>query len=406
MSTPIDRTDPVVQDSLIVATAGPPPRRLPDELILMVVDWCDKLVKGRLETLAALVRLAKRCKVEIERRLYSRVVLEDEHKAPYSSAGAILEVLIRRPSLRQFVRAVELVHVAPDDGQVDDRVAQVLGDLSAVDDLFCRYGTTEVSRIILSNPLVRLRRYRTWDHAADMVDVVHDYPAAFSTVDTLVLHAFVGLPLCRPDVFSGVTHLALTYAHAQQALVRFTSPFAARLTRLELDIEACLMMHDLSAYPSLRHLGLSCDEIDIDRFREAVPGAIAFVGAAANSACLVSLEWRCMVVPRYKFRATIMRPRGPLPEGTKAILSAIPRQIRHLSFLTNSFEVPDVAAYLVDDAQRPSQLTTLRIGGALGRGLGRILDGEVGDEVTGAEGSCGALAGVLERAGIEVTTVE
>ncbi|GAA5940170.1 hypothetical protein JCM3775_007283 [Rhodotorula graminis] len=101
-----------------------------------------------------------------------------------------------------------------------------------------------------------------------------------------------------------------------------------------------------------------------------------------------------------------------IPSFTAAILHALPPRLEHLS-LTTSFLCPaDVAAYLLG-RWGPAALKTLRISDEVGRGLGPILRGEIdvdgyGEVLPSSEDveRFGALAGVLERAGVEVTTVE
>ena len=104
---------------------------------------------------------------------------------------------------------------------------------------------------------------------------------------------------------------------------------------------------------------------------------------------------------------------GPddIPSFTARILDALPPHLEHLSLTTSFLRPADVAAFLLG-ARRPTALRTLRIGDEVGRGLGAILRGEAGDgdgsgsAPSGEEEGFGALAGVLERAGVEVTTVE
>ncbi|GAA5842788.1 hypothetical protein JCM9279_003986 [Rhodotorula babjevae] len=410
MSAPdMPANTPVEASPAVDADLPPPPRRLPDELILMVVDWCDKLLRDRLKTLAALVLPGKRYKDDVERRLYSRVVLEDGQRADYTSAGATRDALIRRPSLRHFVRAVELVYVHPRDGYATADVKQVLGDLPAVEELKCKSHTDSAADYIVSNPLVQIRRFESCDQGWVVDDVLDYHTAAFASLEILVLDTS-GLPEGRHDILCGVKNFTVTelYEEDEHDLARFTSPFAATLTRLSLPITSALATCEPTVYSSLQHLRLSDDYIQLDTLRRATSGVVVFLAAATRLASLVSFEWHCMIAPwsaSVRSDMLVATSAAPTPIA-QAFLAVVPPQIRHLSLLTDCFAPADIAAYLLDDAQRPSQLATLRIGDELGRGLGRILGGEVVDEVEGAEGPCGALAGVLERAGVEVTTVE
>ncbi|KPV73162.1 uncharacterized protein RHOBADRAFT_46268 [Rhodotorula graminis WP1] len=388
MSTPNTPNGSVVEHSR-AAVVLPRPARVPDELVLMVVDWCDKLGKDRLKTLSALVRLAKRFNNDVERRLYSRVTISDELSMEPSSHGAVRYVLVRRPSLRRLVQAVELSSLRRyrSGGAVDGVVAQVLGDLPAVSEITCH-----------------------WDaDVLDLFSLIRDRPAAFATLHSLraqTAYLLYGMPTFGFRI--GLKTLELTDIEGNRQLGALTSSFANILTRLSLSVSASVATCDPALYPSLQHLSLSSDDVELDMVRRATSAVVTFLKAAATSASLLSFEWQCTIAPSdggVPSDEADPTPAAPFPI-TNAILAAVPRQIRHLSLLTDCFAPADVAAYLGDDAQRPPHLATLRIGGALGRGLGRILggEGEVGGE--GGEGSCGALAGVLERAGVEVTTVE
>ncbi|GAA5895615.1 hypothetical protein JCM8208_005281 [Rhodotorula glutinis] len=410
MSTHNTPVEPVVEDQPVVVVAPRPgPARLPDELILMVIEWCNALVKDRLKTLSALGRLNKRFKSDVERHLYSRVALSDELADVSAAAGAMRDVLVRRPSLRRLVQAVDLSSARRRRWMAGDyRIAQVLEDLPAVSDITCRGDWVKFAEVILSNHVLQIRRFEAYDVGyLDTFSLVGVNRAAFATLQSLSLSsADVLWDLQHFDVGHDIKTLELITLGGDHELDPLTSAFADNLTRLTLPVSAGLAACNPALYPSLLHLSLSSDDIDVVAVRQAISGVVTFLAAAAQLASLVSLEWHCTSAPPddggpgNKLAVTLVAP-SPV---TNAILAAVPRQSRHLSLVTNCFAPADVTAYLSDDAQRPSQLATLRIGGPLGRGLGRILYGEV--EVEGVEGLCGALAGVLERAGVEVTTVE
>ncbi|GAA5937427.1 hypothetical protein JCM3775_006610 [Rhodotorula graminis] len=391
MSTPDTPIGPVLEESH-AAVVVPRPARVPDELVLMVVDWCDKLAKDRLKTLSALVRLAKRFKGDVERRLYSRVAISDELGEKHTLSRALREVLIRRPSVRRYVQAVELSSPLryPWMGTRDDRLGPVLRDLPAVTDITCQSDSLGMVVAVLSNPAVQIRRLETPEDPLYIAPLFHDYGAAFATLQSLRVHPSDLVFWASDGGFGfGIKVLELTRLEAFNNVGIATSPFSNILTRLSLPVSASLATCDPPLYPSLKHLSLSSDDVGPHTFRQATSAVVTFLKAAATSANLLSFEWQCTIAPSDGSLPSVepaTTPAAPFPI-TNAILAAVPRQIRHLSLLTDCFAPADVAAYLADDAQRPPHLATLRIGGALGRGLGRILggEGEVGGE--GGEGS-------------------
>ncbi|BGP50509.1 hypothetical protein JCM10450v2_006428 [Rhodotorula kratochvilovae] len=80
-----------------------PVATLPDELVLMIIDTCDRLEKDREKTLAALCRLAKRYREGAERVLYSRIELRPGSRVPVAPRTA-LHTVVHETRLRPHVK--------------------------------------------------------------------------------------------------------------------------------------------------------------------------------------------------------------------------------------------------------------------------------------------------------------
>jgi len=142
------------------AAAAAPPRPLPDELILMVVDQCDHLRpdSARTRALAALCRLARRYHAHAQRVLYSRIELVDENVV-WLEPGSLVDALVRKASLRRLVRSVGVSYYSTTVLEVP-RVRAALGDLPNVVELRCLGRRRPVGR----------RRPRAGRHQAPELD--------------------------------------------------------------------------------------------------------------------------------------------------------------------------------------------------------------------------------------------
>jgi len=216
---------------------------------------------------------------------------------------------------------------------------------------------------------------------------------------------------------SSVTSFALeTELDATQSHFGFfTAPFRPTLVNLRISVGIPFII-DLALFPSLEHLafyaGVSVRSYTFS-LRGIVPFVVGSLTSATSHSTLKSFELRGRLFHHDKSDDCVTFA-GPddIPSFTAQILDALPPHLEHLSLTTSFLRPADVAAFLLG-ARRPTALRTLRIGDEVGRGLGAILrrdDGGDGDgsgsALSGEEEGFGALAGVLERAGVEVTTVE
>lgn len=112
------------------------PVRLPDEVVIMTIEWCDYLPCQRTTTLAALCRLSRRYTVGAQRALYSRVSICTDGTW-YGPGHGAASALIGAPHLHPWVRSVELRGRGAPSEEHD--AAEILGLLPSVDELVCRY---------------------------------------------------------------------------------------------------------------------------------------------------------------------------------------------------------------------------------------------------------------------------
>ncbi|BGP50523.1 hypothetical protein JCM10450v2_006442 [Rhodotorula kratochvilovae] len=320
---------------------------LPDDVVLLVIETCDHLEKDRHKTLAALCRIAKRCKGAAERVLYSRVELEaDSSAAQPVTPGTPLHTLVNVPRLRPNVQSVTL-EISNEHAELPP-VVDLLSDLKNVEEL-------------------------------------STHSAAFSSVTRLVLGTILINAATAPPFCAGVTSFSIEYLDDPRAFVSFTSAFASHLTHLRLPIVHQLQGHGLATFPKLKHLSLVGKGFTAQALAGSNPHVASLLATAASLTTLVSLEFKSVLVDVAK---------SALASPTK-LSEVTPSQIQHLSLVTSFFRAEDVASYLLG-ASRPPALKTLRLGGAVGQGFNEFAR-------TKSEWYAD-FEGTMEQAGVELTT--
>ncbi|GAA5895527.1 hypothetical protein JCM8208_005256 [Rhodotorula glutinis] len=419
-----------MMDLAAAAAHTHPPRRLPDELVLMVVDRCNDLRPewARTRALAALCRLARRYHAHAERLLYSYIRLVDEHAARLER-GSLLHALVHNAPLRRHVRSVEVgspVHYFP-----LKRVRHVLENLPNVAYVYGWDGGQRAVRVILAQKNLKLRRLG-FDEAFElngMIELVGrrvELPATLVHLD--IDHLFGYIPIDSAlDCLSAITSFGISRTPFPSDWTRFIAPFRANLVTLRLPVFLESDRMDLGVFPHLRCLvfyALGGDEggdpcLHSKGLSYVVPYLVQCLLSGAAIASFTSFALHGAHLDPHdpdhdpQHRLYERAPRSGAPSCTSQILDALPARLEHLSLTTSFLHPADVAAYLLGPL-RPPALRTLRIGGEVGRGLGAILRGEFNvGEGSGTSSEAreegegfGALAGVLERAGVEVTTVE
>ncbi|BGP42363.1 hypothetical protein JCM10450v2_006457 [Rhodotorula kratochvilovae] len=376
-----------------------PVATLPNDVVLLVIETCEKLEKDRYKTLAALCRLTKRYQGAAERELYSRVELEADFPAAQPvTPGTPLYTLVHVPRLRPNVKSVTLK--ISDEHTKLPPIVDVLSDLKNVEELSVPHLARQASNIFLAQGNLRIRSVRTEELGMHVRRVLQTYSAAFSSVTRLVL---------------GVTSFSIEYLDDPRAFVSFTSAFASHLTHLRLPIVHQLQGHGLATFPNLKHLSLVGKGFTAQALAGSNPHVASLLATAASLTTLVSLEFKSVLVDVAKTvldyvamssrgaRATLGTP----PNSVNAILSqalasptklseVIPPQIKYLSLVTSFFRAGDVASYLLG-ASRPPALRTLRLGGGVGEGF---------KEFARTKRAWYAdFERTMEEAGVEVTTV-
>lgn len=176
-------------------------------------------------------------------------------------------------------------------------------------------------------------------------------------------------------------------------------------------MESALEDCNFAVYSRLEHLELRVKYISTTDLAAWISDLVAAVRSAASLPSFTSFAIQGVLMfadlgrsyespdsaARQRLSLSIARRR--VLEATTDVLDALPSRLEHLSLVTDCIHAGDPAAWLLG-ASHPSALRTLRIGGAVGYGLGGILRDDA------AKGPYGALAGTLERAGVGVTTVE
>ncbi|GAA5891319.1 hypothetical protein JCM8208_002584 [Rhodotorula glutinis] len=363
----------------------------------MVIKRCDDLAQGRTATLASLCRVSKRCRPLAAALLY-RVV----HLNAYGGVrqGTALHTLLWYPGLRAAVKSVKL---SLDDAALvkDPSIALLLGGLVNVDEIEAHYIEVALHKV-LSAPSVRVRRFKTWIWSDEFASLTWTYSAAFSTLERLDVQYVGSAGVVGPRAHSTRLSLAVNEHVDASLFAPFTAPFIHNLAGLRLPLWHDLVGLNLGACYRLEHLALAVPPMSAAAWHGSIFSAavvalsmakdLPFLRSFAISGTLLVLDpARATQLDRF----VPMRP-YQVPATASALLYAIPRQIEHLSLVTNAFNPAHVAAYLMS-SYRPSGLRALRVGGGVGRGLAEILRDETGPH--------GGLKVALEEAGIEVTTV-
>ncbi|TNY23279.1 hypothetical protein DMC30DRAFT_450686, partial [Rhodotorula diobovata] len=356
------------------------PLRLPNEIILEIIEW--------------------RYKGAAERALYSKVRLSTRDKV---REGTALAALVNKPALRPFVEEIKtpLGWTGPEN----DRIAALLRDLPHVK-AACVTEVTKAWDHLLSSGKVHLRQVMVSSWSAAEEALVDDYPQAFCMLKRLCifqLDADLASNPIHPASLPRLEDLDIIAGTDTTSFDSFTTPFRTQLVSLTLPVSFALSGCNLATFSALKHLALYCS--GLGRLVELegdlpVPVVISILSSVSSLRHLQSLSLKVYLAPcsgmQRGFPKVLNRFLPPeLPASTRTILDTIPRQIQHLSLDTDCLRPDDVAAYLLSP-RRPSRLRTLRIGRKVGRGVAEILESD--------EGPYGALAGTLERAGIEVTT--
>ncbi|KPV73592.1 uncharacterized protein RHOBADRAFT_45553 [Rhodotorula graminis WP1] len=346
------------------------PRRVPEDVVFKVIECCDDLAHNRTATLLSLCRLSKRYRPLAESLLYSHVSL-----CAYNGvrSGTALHTLLWYPRLRASVKSVKL---GLDDAALvqEPAIALLLGDLHNVDAIETDYIGMALLKL-LSSPRVRIRRFKTWPGRASVLS-----PREKSTRLSLAVDEHLDPGLFGP----------------------LTAPFVHQLVGLRLPLWHDLAGLNLGACYRLEHLTFAVSPI-----RGAAPydsvfqAAVVALGVASSLPFLKSFAVSGTLSVFNPMRSASldrfepMRPHQVAPTA-KTLLYAIPRQIQHISLVTNAFHPADVAVYLMS-SYRPAGLRTLRVGDEVGHGLGEIRRDETGPH--------GGLRAALEAAAVEVTTV-
>ncbi|GAA5842098.1 hypothetical protein JCM9279_002786 [Rhodotorula babjevae] len=357
------------------------PRRLPDELIIMVIERCNYLSYKRDQTLAALCHLNKRFKPAAERVLYSKVNLEGE-----PAANTVLYALVHFRRFRSFVKKVQLCIEHSTLDAINTDVVHVLCGLPHVEELDA-YSIDAAPGLLLAHPDCRLRYFslEEWDSkAARLMASRHGALAALEHLEIGFIDDFSG----APPVLPSLKQLSVQEGHECPAFKQFVAPLVGQITSLSLmDRSTSFGAVDLSTWAKLEHLTLDLRHLlDQAELESAISIIVAAIQSAPRWPGLASFALGASAYQRTSFE---------LPASTNDILLALPPQLRVLTLLTNAIRAVDLATFLLSSL-RPPALRTLRLGRALGRDFRAILND--------AEGRHGALAGELERAGIEVTT--
>ncbi|KPV73502.1 uncharacterized protein RHOBADRAFT_45465 [Rhodotorula graminis WP1] len=368
------------------------PRRLPDELIVMVVeqtrDW-------DYESNAALCRLAKRFQAPAERILYEHVGLDNAPSERERDIVSALHTLVHYPRFRPYVKSVLLSINGATIADVAPEVLNVLCHLPNVEHVKISVASTCPSALplLLLQPTCRLRSFETRYWSATMLQWVRDYPHAFAILEELSSEdasALVAAQACP-----AVKRLAISMVDHEDA--RWWASAAAsvedRLTSLTLAVESHDLLHFVRDFSGFRRLEELVLYLVYHPHPEQVASAIEVIvevlRSLPRSSGVTSLELSVTV--------DVERPTGAssssLPVEVTDILLSLPPKLHTLILNTNAIRPVDLATYLLSSL-RPPALRTLRVGGELGTGLRALIDD--------ADGVHGALAGELERAGIEV----
>ncbi|GAA5902040.1 hypothetical protein JCM8208_006670 [Rhodotorula glutinis] len=399
--------------SAAMQPAAPPalisPPRLPPELILAIIAWCERLETQRESTLAALCRLGHQYKSAAQRGLYSELDLD---RAPGSSnivKDTGLKTLLEKRELRQYVECVKARRVFE---QIEHAgVRDLFEDLPSVNTLVGGVNT-EILHSILGQSGVRITHLMVdvWnDAAAQLIDGHRD---SFDELENLWISEF-DQSQCPPSTLKHIKRLTVPATLNSDELADFTASFDLSLRHLDLMISDDLFdEYALEDYPCLSRLSFafapSCPFVSNHAAQTVAAGL-------RSTSTLLSLSlWGSVPTEPTKDVASLTTldvdfqsldlesvSYGPSLAPTCAILDALPPSLKHLTIVTDNIPADLLAPYLLAPL-RPASLATIRLGGELGRELGGMLRDRGSAP---ARSWVGALAGELERAEIEVTTM-
>ncbi|GAA5855979.1 hypothetical protein JCM9279_001394 [Rhodotorula babjevae] len=434
MSLQPSSAPPAMQPAASTASAQVP--RLPADLILAVIKSCEHLETQRESTLAALCLLSRQYTSAAQRSLYSHLDLDralravdfgldfdlDYFDPGFDLAGMAkktsLETLIKKPELRPYVKRVSARRVSEEFERAGARA--VFEDLPNVDSL-AGTANPEILHRILRQTGVRLKNFEifAWDDTS--AQLVDDHRDAFEALKSLRFHWF---SLGPPSNLEHVETLTILHGIDVPELFAFTASFRHALKRLDLGVLPHLHELDINHYPRLDQFNIIFPELDDLSGTEAAHDVVACLGSAS---ALSSLGlWDAMsgeARVEFEFGQHFEQMYGPMrhllhaavqhrgQSSSSDLLRALPASLEHLTIVADDFPVHLLASYLAGPS-RPPSLATLSIGGELGRKLR--------DSVNRARAACATspfrtslygtqistLAGVLERAGIELMTAQ
>ncbi|GAA5916373.1 hypothetical protein JCM8208_003414 [Rhodotorula glutinis] len=390
-----------------------PPVRLPDEIILDIIDWCNylsgarptRLPREREEALAALCHLARRFRPAAQRALYSRFQIGALRTDP------ILRTLYARPDLRPRVEAVDfrLFEPALDDDEIDDeRVAAVLRDLPNVVDVSLRSADAVVRALSTSGLRGPLRRLRVLDPHEEVQSLLRQYEAIVVEFELLHVANIESDPRPGPGPVKlpKLTSLSTSMPCQWASFAAFTSLVRPTLTSLALPLSRELGTYDLAGFSALKSLRL------FD------PTGTGYGHCRSpSSADLLALLRTCTSASTSPF-LTSLALEGDLSRASNPkldppfdlVLAALPPSLEHLTLLARNWGgasraglADAVSAYLVGEARAPA-LRSLCIGGGKGVVAERFRE-LTARRSSGQDGEMMLLVDWLEGEGVQVTTV-
>ncbi|GAA5920833.1 hypothetical protein JCM3775_003969 [Rhodotorula graminis] len=387
------------------------PRRLPDELIFIIIEWCAYLEgdRERERTFAALCLLSRHYKPAAERHLCSRVTITGKVHAQGIFVSSAAQVVARRPELRQHVQSVAYGMIESPYVEEHLSIAALLVLLPNVEELVEPDWYSPALACMLASARVRIRRLfmDTWQDSDALP--LENYPPVFSALRHLrIQHLDNWDWFTLPPVLRRLTTLAfgrsvngLNIIYRDPEDEAFLPP---NLDTLSFPLD---LVHDSSSALAdcqrLRHFAI-VGEASVAKYRTAIGQLAALLYATPPTVLSISIDATLRIYTgdgKGNERVVADQEVLPIliPPSSTDLLAAIPQQVEHLSLVTNCFRAVDVAIYLLSTS-RPRALKRLRVGGDVGRGLGWILYGG------GAEGTRYAgLKTQLERDGVIVTTV-
>jgi len=380
-----------------------PPVRLPDEVILDIIDWCGhldgarpiRLPYARNQTLAALCRLGKRFRANAERVLYARVAFWSP------SSESAVRALYDRPDLRQHVRAVDFAVL--DAGlDRDKRVAHVVRDLPNLDEVNIRTLGPAAQAMLFSASERPLRRVRIIDPQGDVRPLLRQHARRLAHVKELHIASICGDPgqPLRPIDLAELVSLSTSLPRSWDTFATCTAVAQANLVHLSLPLSQELGAYRLGVFPSLKSLHLrNTTGTGYGLCRPPSSADLVFVLRTARALASLALE------------GDLSRASSPhLDPSFAHVLAALPPSLEHLTLLacdwggTSRAGLADVAAaYLVGGARAPA-LRSVRVGGGKGVIAQRFRELAV-RRAAGEVGGTVRLVDWLEEEGVRVTTV-